>query len=254
MFADIARNISIVLVQPKRSSNVGSVARAMNCMGLADLVLVEPRCQIDRVSLNLAVGSEEILEKARIFYDLREALSGYSLVVGTTKRSGKKRHNFITPKEFACDVVTKHRKARIAVLFGPEDYGLSMAHLKECQYLVYIPVNENFGSLNLSQAVMVVAYELRSSLEAFVGAAEGETEMATEEEHSILSRVLSDTFRRIRFPERKKSANTSARLMEILSRSSLSKYEVNLLLGVARHACYMSSQIWGDTLPEKGCD
>ena len=152
--------ISIVLVNPKRPSNIGSVARAMNCMGFYDLVLVQPRCQIDRYAFMLATGSADILEKARVFDSLSEALSGYGLVLGTTRRLGKRRHNFITARESADMIVSRYSNSRVAILFGPEDYGLSRAHLAMCQYLVSIPTDDGFGSLNLSQAVMILCYEL----------------------------------------------------------------------------------------------
>lgn len=236
-------NISIVLVGTKTSANIGATARAMNCMGLKDLILVSPRCQVDRDAFNLAVGSEEILKNTRICYDLSEALRGSSLVVGTTRRSGKKRHNFVTPRVFAESLLPQYASTKTSILFGPEDYGLSMDCLKECQYLVYIPVSDGFGSLNLAQAVMVIAYELRTGLCENLYLPDNPAE---NEDFSILSGVLADTFKKIRFPVKQNSLNPAGKLAEISARANLSKYEVKLMLALARHANYMSDKLWGE--------
>jgi len=238
---DLLKNISIVLVQTKTSSNIGAAARAMNCMGLSDLILAEPRCQIDKNAFSLASGSEHILENSRIYYDLKEALQDFSLVVGTTRRQGKKRHNFITPRQLSSEIFPMYSNIKAAILFGSEDYGLSLEHFKECQYLVYIPVSENFGSLNLAQAVMVITYELRASLEAGKHK-KSITDIASQEELAILSKVFADTFEKVRFPNKQNSVNPASKLMEICARANLSKYEVKLLLSFARHADYMSGK------------
>ena len=237
------KNISIVLVNTKTSANIGATARAMNCMGLKDLILVAPRCQIDRNAFNLAVGSEEILQNTQIYYDLNEALKGFSLTVGTTHKKGKKRHNFITPRLFAGSLLSKYKGVKTAILFGSEDYGLSIECLKECQYLIYIPVSEEFGSLNLAQAVMVITYELRAN---FCEKMPLIDESMEREELSLLSNVFSETFKKIRFPAKRHSLNPAAKLSEICARADLTKYEVKLLLSLARHANYMSDKLWSE--------
>ncbi len=244
-FSELADNINIVLVQPKRAANIGAAARAINCMGLSNLILVEPRCNLDKDAYNLAVGSEHILDGAKIYSTLKEAVSGSSLIVGTTKRCGKRRHNFVSARNFVNDIIPLHQGAKISILFGPEDYGLSSLHIKECQYLIYIPVNKDFGSLNLSQAVMVVAYEINASLGNYRHKSKKESlgEAASPEDLELLSRILSKSVEITKFPERLMASSTSGRLMEIISRAGITKYEHKLILGLARHAEYMSRKI-----------
>ena len=110
-------NITITLVNTKTSANIGSVARAMNCMGFKNLSIISPRCQIDRESFSLAVGSDDILKNAKIYFDFRDFLSSFGLVVGTTKKTGKKRMNFTTPEIFSRDILTKHLNSKIATFY-----------------------------------------------------------------------------------------------------------------------------------------
>ncbi len=241
MGGDPAGNVTIVLVSPKTSANVGAAARAMNCMGLERLAVVSPRCQIDREAFSLAVGSDSILENAVVTDDLESFLSGFSLVVGTTRKTGKRRLNFVTAAEFASDLLPLHASSRTAVLFGAEDYGLPMSCLRLCQHLVHIPVSPGFGSLNLSQAVMVVCYEIRKSFDSRVFS-HGREE-ADAEDMRILSEAVDDSLRAVRFPESKGAFSHASHLKEILSRASLKKFEVHMLLGLARHARFLAGRI-----------
>ena len=233
-------NITITLVNTKTSANIGSVARAMNCMGFKNLSIISPRCQIDRESFSLAVGSDDILKNAKIYFDFRDFLSSFGLVVGTTKKTGKKRMNFTTPEIFSRDILTKHLNSKIAILFGAEDYGLSMTELKECGHLVYIPVSEKFGSLNLSQAVMILCYEMRKALENFDF--KQDSKKASLEDLSRLLNAVDKAFMDVKYPISCGTFSPVSHLKEILSRASLEKFEVNMWMGMARHASYIGSK------------
>ncbi len=247
--------ISIVLVNPKRPSNIGSVARAMNCMGFSDLVIVQPRCQIDRFAFMLATGSADILEKARIFESLSEALSGYGLVVGTTRRVGKRRYGFITARESADMIAARYRQSRVAILFGPEDYGLSRAHLAMCQYLVSIPTDDSFGSLNLSQAVMILCYELFLALQSSSKEPLKNEQDEVRHDLSLLFRLTEETLREIEFPARKGIDHAAGHLKEIFARAEVTRWEVEFLLGILRHLRFMASRLrQDDEKSEKAVD
>lgn len=238
---DVKDSISIVLVNPKRSSNVGAAARAMKCMGFKNLVLVEPRCQIDRFAFNLATGSGDILENARVYLSLEEAVRECGLILGTTRRKGKRRFNYVTPGELVESVIPGHLPSRIALLFGPEDYGLGREHLQLCQYLITIPTGDEFGSLNLAQAVMILCYEIFTGLRA-----PGERATADPAEQEDLERlyaILEETFIEIQFPSRKKVQHESGHLKAIVARSQLSKWEVEFFLGFLRHLRYMGKKL-----------
>lgn len=145
----------VVLVSTKESANVGAAARAMLNFGLTDLWLVAPRCRLDHRAYALASHAAEVLDRATIVDSLDEAIADRTTVLGTSARV-RAADNFLvlTPRAAAQEL-----HAEAAVLFGPEDHGLSNEHLTRCQGHVVIPTHE-FSSLNLAQAVLVIAYEL----------------------------------------------------------------------------------------------
>ena len=148
----------IVLVSTKESANVGAAARAMLNFGLRDLWLVAPRCRLDHRAYALASHAAEVLDNATVVGSLDEAIADRTTVLGTSAR-GRAADNFLvlSPRSAAREL-----DAHAAVLFGPEDHGLSNEHLTRCQGQIVIPTLD-FSSLNLAQAVLVVAYELGSA-------------------------------------------------------------------------------------------
>ncbi|HET8986321.1 MAG TPA: RNA methyltransferase [Trueperaceae bacterium] len=153
-----------MLVRTKESANVGAAARAMLNFGLTDLWLVAPRCRIDHRAYALASHAEDVLKEATIVDELGDALVGMNLVAGTSARP-RRAENYVvrSPREAAPEL-----GGGSAVLFGPEDHGLSNEELTLCQVHVVIPTLD-FSSLNLAQAVLVVAYEAALAAERPVG-------------------------------------------------------------------------------------
>lgn len=145
----------VVLVSTKESANVGAAARAMLNFGLRDLWLVAPRCRLDHRAYALASHAAEVLDTATVVPTLGEAIADRTTVLGTSARV-RAADNFLelTPRAAA-----QALGPRDAVLFGPEDHGLSNEDLTRCQGQIVIPTQE-FSSLNLAQAVLVVAYEV----------------------------------------------------------------------------------------------
>jgi len=155
----LLNSIDIVLVGTLNSGNIGSVARAMANMGLSSLNLVSPRCTIDQQSFAMATHGDVILRGARTFSSLREALADAVYVFGATARSRRWRDCF-EPHEIAGRSVQHARGGRVAIVFGPEDMGLSNDELELCNEVVSIPTAEGASSLNISHAVLLVCYEL----------------------------------------------------------------------------------------------
>ena len=151
-------NISIVLQRPRYPENIGSAARAMCNMGFKDLIVVEPGIwdeeRIRRLATHVA-GS--IVDRMKRFDSLEEALAPFGHVVGTTARLGGQRPVLKSPEFLAQKIIPISRDNRVAILFGPEDRGLTNEDLKRCHQLVNIPTVD-FTSLNLAQAVMVICY------------------------------------------------------------------------------------------------
>lgn len=155
------KNISIVLYKPKYAGNVGSIARAAKNMGFSNISVVGTtdldREEMQQRSTHLAA---DVLDQIQYFERIDEALGSFNYIVGTTARLGKARGPFIAPHAVAQDIADISQKNKVALLFGPEDTGLSNDELRYCHAVVTIPTSREFTSLNLSHAVMILCYEI----------------------------------------------------------------------------------------------
>ncbi|MFB2834846.1 RNA methyltransferase [Floridanema evergladense] len=150
--------IKIVLVRPLGGLNVGSVARVMKNMGLTQLVLVEPQCDcLGEEARKMALHALDVLEGARIVESIPEALIGCQRSIATSARS---RHLSVIPENPRKALPWLFGADSSALIFGPEDKGLSNEDLKYAQRFVQIPSSPAYPSLNLAQAVAVCCYEL----------------------------------------------------------------------------------------------
>ena len=153
-------NITIVLKKPRFPENIGAAARAMSNMGLAHLTVVMPEnYDLTKIRKMATHKAAPIIENAVVTSDMASALSEFTYVAGSTARMGKQRLEFDTPLQLAEKLVQVTPANKTAILFGPEDRGLTNDDIRYCHSLVHIPTAE-FSSLNLSQAVMVIAYEI----------------------------------------------------------------------------------------------
>jgi TrmH family RNA methyltransferase len=154
-------NISVVLVGPKNPGNIGSVVRAMKNMGLSDLRLVTPVDFRDHEDQKkMGYRSQEIVEASREFPTLREAVADIGVVMIATAKGGKWKKDFLAPEEAAARAFDAAMQQRVALVFGREDKGVTVDECQLANYLIRIPMLGTYPSLNLSQAVMVVAYEV----------------------------------------------------------------------------------------------
>ncbi len=155
--------IRFVLVEPQVPGNIGATARAMKNMGMSKLVLVNPWFEGHPQARYMAHGSEDILDRAIVCPTLGEAIADSVFVAGTTQRQ---RHGipFREPRSAAPDILAASLEGPVSILFGREDKGLSNSELRFCQLVLSIPASLPQPSLNLSQAVMVVAYELFTAI------------------------------------------------------------------------------------------
>lgn len=153
-------NFSVVLVAPQGGLNIGSVARAMANFGFTDLRLVTP--EVDPLGSDarlMAVKAAVILENANIYPDLQSALADCHLALGTTRRFGKYREDFLHPSEISGVAEPYANQGRIALVFGREDRGLLTAEIDLCQRFITIPTHDELPSMNLAQAVSLCLYE-----------------------------------------------------------------------------------------------
>ncbi|NLM16096.1 MAG: RNA methyltransferase [Candidatus Riflebacteria bacterium] len=153
--------IRIILVEPQGALNLGAVSRAINNFGIHDLRLVRPGCSVDEEdAIKMAMHSSEILQNAEIVETIPEATKGSVLVLGTANRRGEYHEPNYTLAE-AMDLITKMLpQGSISLVFGREEWGLTKEDLSHCMGSVRILTDEACTSLNLAQAVLLVAHEL----------------------------------------------------------------------------------------------
>ena len=161
--------IRVVLVQPTHPGNIGAAARAMANMGVAELVLVQPRDFPSPEATARAAGADHILDNAVVVDDLDQAIADCALVIGASARSRTIQWPQLPPAKAMKKAAQTARHARVALLFGRESRGLTNLELERCHYLVRIPVDPAFPSLNIAAAVMVLLYELRRAVEKTIG-------------------------------------------------------------------------------------
>ena len=153
-------NLTVVLHQPRYPENIGAAARALCNMGLGRLRVVAPEnYNLERVKMLATHAAARVVDGIELFDSLSDALAPFSYVAGTTARLGSRRQAAYTPRRLARHLVPVSAQNRVALVFGPEDKGLSNEDLRRCHALVNIP-SAQFSSLNLAQAVMVVCYEI----------------------------------------------------------------------------------------------
>lgn len=154
-------NVRIILVEPAGALNVGSVARVMKNMGLHQLVLVNPHCNpVGAEAQQMAVHAADLLETAQQVTSLPLALQGCQRAIATTGRTDAVPFQLESPRQALPWLLD----APSALIFGPEDRGLSTLELNQAQRHIQIPCDAAYVSLNLAQAVAVCCYELRQSV------------------------------------------------------------------------------------------
>ncbi len=158
--------LSIILVTPARAENVGAAARAMKTMGLSSLRIVSSDAHLQPPARWVAHGSGDILDQAQAFSTLEEALVDVDFVIASTARSRAKFHHYCTPLDLLTQLEEKREWCQHAALvFGREDSGLTNEELELADLLTGIPMQADYPSLNLGQAVMVYCYQLSSLME-----------------------------------------------------------------------------------------
>jgi TrmH family RNA methyltransferase len=157
----ILDNIHVVLVEPKNPGNIGSSVRAMKNMGISHLRMVNPTDFRDNVEQKkLGYRSQDIIEKCQEFPTLAEAIKDISLNFLATARKGKWKRDFLTPEQAAELIAERGKKEKISLIFGREDSGVTIDESQLANYYIYIPSAITYPSLNLSQAVMVLVYQI----------------------------------------------------------------------------------------------
>ena len=225
-------NITIVLNKPKYPGNVGSVARCARNMGIEKIFVVGNRElaieEMKQMATHFAAG---IIARIQHFDRLDEALAGFNFIIGTTSRRGSGRGPVVSPREIAERLIDISRDNEVALLFGPEDMGLSNDDLRFCHLLVTIPTSKH-KSINLSHAVMILCYEIFTArmepLEVFTPrlAESVELEGMYEQMKALLSKIG--------FLNPQNPDYWMMHIRRFLSRTNLFSKEVKIIRGICR--------------------
>lgn len=227
-------NIRIILVGTLYSGNVGSVCRAMANMGLGRLTLVAPRI-LDgwEEGRRLAVHATDLLDARREVATLGEAVADCAAVVGTTARGGLYRATVQPPRVLAPEILRLAAQAPVAIVFGREDQGLHNDEIAQCTHLIRIPVDPRYQSLNLSQAVLIVAYELYSATGTYVSPVEEAVSLATQATKHALMAKWRQAMLDIGFMDEQKADHMMQGFQRIFSRGVRTDPDASIMLGAA---------------------
>jgi tRNA/rRNA methyltransferase len=230
-----------VLVEPSHPGNVGAAARALKTMGFARLVLVAPRVpdvKNQPEAIAMASGADDVLASAHVVDTLAHALTGVHWSVALTARLREYGPPQLPPRGAAERAREFVRHGDIAFVFGNERTGLSNADVERCSALAHIPANPAYSSLNLAQAVQVLAYDLRLAFQTAPAglAAVGGTELsASSDEIEGMYAHLESALVALEFLDPENPKKLMSRVRRLFARSGLEREEVNILRGIAKH-------------------
>ncbi len=236
-------NISIVLVQPQGALNIGSVCRAMMNFGFSDLRLVAPEADhLGDEARRMAVKASPLLESAVIYPTLEAALADCQLALGTTRRFGKYREDFLHPDEAGLALRPWTEQGRVALVFGREDHGLHTSELDLCQRFVTIPTCDALPSMNLAQAVALCLYEVSKAARHQPERTPGRKRLATGKVLEGMYRHMRTTLLQIGFLDAQNPEHILHSFRRIFGRSGLNDREVRILHGLWSRIDYLEGE------------
>ena len=231
-------NIRVVLVGTLYTGNVGSSCRAMANMGIRNLRLAAPNLQNSwEEGERMAVHATDIMAAREEFASLEEAVADCVAVVGTTAREGLYRQHVKAPRDCAADILSLAATGPVAVVFGREDKGLLNEEIAQCTHLVRIPVDEGYTSINLSQAVLIMCYELFTASGRYRPPQE-KAPPAPQAQKMQLMKNWQTMLRDIGFMDEKQTDHMMQGIHRIFSRGVFTRDDAAIMLGVARQALW----------------
>jgi tRNA/rRNA methyltransferase len=217
-------------------------------LGLCELALVAPECDVDdpRGRL-LATQGEEILEQARIVDDLGEAVANCGLVAATSARGGGlyRRQNAGTPRELLPLLVKAMADRPCALVFGPEDHGLTNDEVTRCHYLIHIPTEAAHPALNLAQAVAICLYELRLAWRERLPPSPTTEPPAAFADQERMFTKLRHALEDIHFLYGEKADALMHALRHLIGRAQPTAMELDIFYGLARQLRWVHGQMAG---------
>lgn len=240
-------DLAVILVRPRGAGNVGAIARVMSHFGVSDLRLVSPQCDAKSVEArSMAMNAQPLLAGAKHFASLREASHDCGRLVGTSRRLGRKRQPTMRPREDAGALLERASSMKIGLVFGQEDKGLFTEELSLCQERLFIPALPDGESFNLSQAVLIVLWELFNQNQANAQPREADGKRVRANEHEPASREeieglvdhLLESMEQIGFIPHNDPNRVARTFRKMLDRLGPDEREVRVMRGVMRQAVW----------------
>ena len=227
-------HIRIVLLNTSHPGNIGATARAMKVMGMANLHLVNPKTFPCHEATAMASGADDLLQRAVVHDSLETALEGCSLVMGTSARLRSLPMPQMDLRSAAQSVLAEDRGQDVAILFGQERAGLTNDEIHRCHQLVHVDTAPDFGSLNLAQAVQLMAYELRMAVIGGAGTVKAPSDWVPVDagQMEMFFVHLEQTLLDIGFMNPEQPKRLMARLRRLFNRARPDQNEINILRGI----------------------
>ena len=227
------KNTYFILSRPQLGENIGSAARALKNFNISNLRIVKPKCNWpNQKALATSVGAKNILNSAKIYKSLRPAVGDLDIIFATTSRSRKVNKKVISITDFTKKI---KKGQKIGIIFGPEASGLSNDDVNFADYLVTIPTNKKFSSLNLSHSLILFCFHLfqHFSKKSFKMTSSYKSSMATKFEINKFIDFLINGLDKKGFLQPNHKRNSMIRnINNIFHRINLSEQEIRILLGI----------------------
>ena len=228
-----ANPLRVILVSPRNPLNIGAAARAMSNFGVSELRLVNPY-EVAFREAKSAVKAQYVLERAREYSTLADAVADCGLVVGTTAIGHRVLEHPLRRLEYGGRLIAKKlATAPVALLFGSEKFGLSNEDMSHCHWLMRIPTREEHGSMNLGQAVAVCLYEIHRKPEEAKAKPDPKRPAAAEEVERISVR-LEEVLERSGYVHDRIEGSTRMKIRRLIRRMELNTHDAEVWLGMLR--------------------
>jgi tRNA/rRNA methyltransferase len=227
------KNIHFILVRPQIGENIGSVARAIKNFNITKLRLVNPRCEWpNQKAIATSVGAKDILKSTKIYKSVVKSVGDLDLVFATTSRIRKVNKRIISITELKKKI---NKKNKIGIVFGPESSGLSNDEAKYADYLVKIPTNNKFSSLNLSHSAIIFCFEifkLLSNKKNSYNSSYKSAPATKNEINKFLNFIINNLDKKGFLQPDHKRNSMIRNINNIFHRINLSDQEIRILLGI----------------------
>ena len=226
--------VKVVLVGTTHPGNIGAAARAIKNMGIFNLALVKPKEFPSDIAIYRSKAAKDILENAEIYETLKDAIAGCKLIVGTSARARSVPWPVFNPRDAAEEMSKISKQGNVAIVFGREDRGLTNDELGLCNFHVHIPSDPKYSSLNLSQAVQILAYEIRLaySRDEVISEVKWDVDLANNEQTERLIDHMEELMQDVEFYDVENPRKLLLRVRRFFKRSKIDVMEANIFRGL----------------------